>query len=73
MEHEFHIFIYISNLVAKAPGLNLGKKLSNLLSTREASPNILYIFSTPQNNRLEKFMFPNVNNETNDSNKRNVI
>ena len=31
-----HIFIYISNLVAKAPGLNLGKKLRNLLSNHEA-------------------------------------
>ena len=29
-------FFYISNLVAKAPGLNLGKKLSSLLSNREA-------------------------------------
>ena len=28
-------FFNISNLVAKAPGLNLGKKLSNLLSNRE--------------------------------------
>ena len=27
-------FFYITNLVAKAPGLNLGKKLSNLLSKR---------------------------------------
>ena len=25
-------FIYIHNLVAKAPGLNIGKKLRNLLS-----------------------------------------
>ena len=30
--HYFHI----SNLVAKAPGLNLSKKLSSLLSNREA-------------------------------------
>ena len=29
-------FFYISNLVAKAAGLNLGKKLSNLLSNHEA-------------------------------------
>ena len=31
-----HLF-YISNLVAKAPGLNLSKKLTNLLSNQEAS------------------------------------
>ena len=33
----FHIliFFYISNLVAKALGLNLGKTLSNLLSNHE--------------------------------------
>ena len=31
-----YTFFYISNLVAKAPGLNLGKKLTNLLSNREA-------------------------------------
>ena len=29
-------FFYTSNLVAKAPGLNLGKKLSNLLSKQLA-------------------------------------
>ena len=29
-------FFYISNVVAKAPGLNLSKKLSDLLSNREA-------------------------------------
>ena len=29
-------FFYISSLVAKASGLNLGKKLSDLLSSREA-------------------------------------
>ena len=28
--------IFISNMVAKATGLNLGKKLSDLLSNREA-------------------------------------
>ena len=33
---QLHIFLYISNLVAKAPGLYLGKKLSNLLSNHEA-------------------------------------
>ena len=27
---------FISNLVAKAPGLNFGKKLTNMLSKREA-------------------------------------
>ena len=32
---EYTVF-YISNLIAKALGLNLGKKLSNLLSNREA-------------------------------------
>ena len=26
-------FFIVSNLVAKAPGLNLGKKISNLLAT----------------------------------------
>ena len=30
-----HNFFYISNLVAKASGLDLGKKLSNLLSNHE--------------------------------------
>ena len=30
-----HVF-YISNLVAKAPGLDLGKKISNMLSNHEA-------------------------------------
>ena len=29
-------FFYISNLFIKAPGLNLGKKLNNLLSNRDA-------------------------------------
>ena len=29
-------FFYISNLVAIAPGLNFGKKLSNLLTNRDA-------------------------------------
>ena len=28
-------FLYTSNLVAKAPGLSSGKKLSNLLTSRE--------------------------------------
>ena len=32
---KIHIF-YISTLVTKGPDLNLGKKLSNLLSNREA-------------------------------------
>ena len=32
---QLHIF-YLSNLVAKAPGLSFGKKLSNLLSNGEA-------------------------------------
>ena len=31
---QIQIFL-IGNLVAKAPGLNLGKKLSNLLNNRE--------------------------------------
>ena len=31
-----YTFFFISNLVAKAPGFNLGKKLGNLLSNREA-------------------------------------
>ena len=31
-----YTFCHISNLVAKAPSLNLRKKLSNLLSNREA-------------------------------------
>ena len=30
-------FFYISNPVAKAPGLKLGKKLNNFLNNREAS------------------------------------
>ena len=33
--NQLHIFFYISNLVAKALGLNLDKKLSNLLSNCE--------------------------------------
>ena len=32
---DLHIFFNISNLVAKTPDLNLGKKLSNLLSNHE--------------------------------------
>ena len=31
-----YTFLCISNLVAKAPGLNLGKKISNLLGNDEA-------------------------------------
>ena len=31
-----YMFFYISNLAAKAPGLNLGKKLSNLLRNHDA-------------------------------------
>ena len=42
-EQYLHIF-FISNLVAKAPGLNLGKKLSNFLRSFELVANILYIF-----------------------------
>ena len=30
-------FFYVSNLIAKVLGLNLGKTLSNLLSNREVS------------------------------------
>ena len=32
---SIYIFVCISNVVAKAAGLNLGKKLSNLLSNYE--------------------------------------
>ena len=32
-EESEHIFLYMSNMVAKTPGLDLGKKLSILLST----------------------------------------
>ena len=35
-DKEYTFFFYIRNLVAKAPGLNLGKDLSNLLSNNEA-------------------------------------
>ena len=31
----YTFFVYISILLAKAPGFNLGKKLSNFLSNRE--------------------------------------
>ena len=50
----------ISNLVAKAPGLNLGKQLSNLLRNREVlncNQHFVYFFLS-QNNGLEKFMVP---------------
>ena len=30
------LIFFINNLVAKAPGLNFGKKISNLLTNREA-------------------------------------
>ena len=33
---EVYTFFYIINLVAKAPDLNFGKKLSNLLSNNQA-------------------------------------
>ena len=33
---QYTHFLYISNLVAKVPGLILGKKLSNLLKNRES-------------------------------------
>ena len=36
MNNAIHILLYLSNLVAKAPGLNIGKKLSNLHSNHEA-------------------------------------
>ena len=55
-----YIFFYISNLVAKAPGLNLGEKVSNLLSDHEAlnQQSKLFIFVCSQNNGLDKFMCP---------------
>ena len=34
--NHYTFFFLISNLVAKTPGLNLGKTLSNLLSKHEA-------------------------------------
>ena len=36
MYHVYYNFFYISNLFAKAPAFDLGKKLSNLLSNCEA-------------------------------------
>ena len=47
---KIHIF-YISTLVTKGPGLNLGKKLSNLLSNREAlneQPTFYIFFALPK-------------------------
>ena len=75
MENQYfdiQIF-YISNLVAKAPGLKLGKKSSNFLSNCEAlnqQPKFC-IFFPSQNNGLEKFMFPNVKNVLKFQNKKN--
>ena len=36
IDRLIHTFFYIRNVLVKAPGLNLGKKLSNFLSNREA-------------------------------------
>ena len=36
MHHVHYNFLYISNLFAKAPGFDIGKKLSYLLSNYEA-------------------------------------
>ena len=42
-------FFYISNLVAKGSGLNLCKKLNNLLSNREALNFVYFVyFSSPK-------------------------
>ena len=47
-------------MVAKAPGLKLGKKLSNFLSNREALNHkaTFCIFFPSQNNGLQKLRFP---------------
>ena len=68
-----YIFFYISNLVAKAPGLNLGEKVSNLLSDHEAlnQQSKLFIFVCSQNNGLDKFMCPKVKNFLKFLNKKN--
>ena len=52
-------FFCISNLVAKAPGLNLGEKVSNLLSSRKVLNSSKNFFPS-QNNGLDKFMCPTV-------------
>ena len=64
---------FISNLVAKAPGLNLVEKLSNLLSNRGALNwcSTFCIFFTFQNNEFEKFMFPNLKKVLKFQNKKN--
>ena len=36
LSYNFYTFLYINNLFAKAPVFNLDKKVSNLLSNREA-------------------------------------
>ena len=63
MWHEgVHIFLYISKLVAKVPGLNLGKKNNQLTKQPwglELVINILYIFPL-QNNGPEKCTFRKV-------------
>ena len=47
-------------MFAKAPGLKLGKKLSNFLSNREAlnHKTTFCIFFPSQNNGLQKLRFP---------------
>ena len=62
-ESQLYIFWNISNLAAKAPGLNSGKKLSNKLSNREAlnyKPTF-WIFFPPKRdlccNAMQWFLF----------------
>ena len=57
-ENKTNIFTFPPSLVAKAPGLNLVEKLSNLLSNRGALNwcSTFCIFFPFQNNEFERFL-----------------